>query len=82
MNNDSRVTEIRRRWREGALKSKQETLKERNEEAMEVLRNFSDIFTVIKAFRSLGEFQKYTNSYYTPCSLLSIASGVLRSEFS
>ncbi|XP_049868951.1 protein abnormal spindle [Pectinophora gossypiella] len=50
---DRRVADLRRRWREGALKSTQESLKERNEEAMEVLRNMSDIETVIRAFRSL-----------------------------
>ncbi|CAH0750960.1 unnamed protein product [Diatraea saccharalis] len=50
---DRRVTELRRRWREGALNSNQESMKERNEEAMEVLRNISDIETVIRAFRSL-----------------------------
>ncbi|XP_026751723.2 protein abnormal spindle [Galleria mellonella] len=48
-----RVAEIRRRWREGALKSDQQTLKERNEDAMDVLRNMSDIETVIRAFKSL-----------------------------
>lgn len=51
--NDRRVTDLRRRWREGALVSYQETLKERNEEAMDVLRNMCDIETVIRAFRSL-----------------------------
>ncbi|RVE44466.1 hypothetical protein evm_010870 [Chilo suppressalis] len=50
---DKHVTELRRRWREGALKSTQESLKERNEEAMEVLRHMSDIEMVIRAFRSL-----------------------------
>ncbi|XP_063824828.1 protein abnormal spindle [Ostrinia nubilalis] len=50
---DKRVAELRRRWRAGALESNQESLKERNEEAMEVLRNMSDIETVIRAFRSL-----------------------------
>ncbi|KAI5651756.1 abnormal spindle-like microcephaly-assoc'd, ASPM-SPD-2-Hydin domain-containing protein [Phthorimaea operculella] len=53
VNADKRVTELRRRWREGALKSTQESLKQRNEEAMDVLRNMSDIETVIRAFRSL-----------------------------
>lgn len=52
---DLRVAELRRRWREGALKSTQESLKERNEDAMEVLRNMSGIEMVIDAFRSLGE---------------------------
>ncbi|CAH0701318.1 unnamed protein product [Spodoptera exigua] len=50
---DKRVAAIRRRWRDGGLKSSQESMKERNEEAMEVLRNISGIETVIKAFRSL-----------------------------
>ncbi|XP_075973347.1 microtubule assembly factor abnormal spindle [Anticarsia gemmatalis] len=50
---DKRVAELRRRWRDGGLKSSQESMKERNEEAMEVLRNISGIETVIKAFRSL-----------------------------
>nr|XP_021183211.2 protein abnormal spindle [Helicoverpa armigera] len=50
---NKRVSAIRRRWRDGGLKSTQETMKERNEEAMEVLRNISCIETVIKAFRSL-----------------------------
>ncbi|XP_073945127.1 microtubule assembly factor abnormal spindle [Choristoneura fumiferana] len=48
-----RVVELRRRWREGALLSTQDTLEERNEEAMDVLNNFSDMESVIKAFRSL-----------------------------
>ncbi|KAM3964561.1 microtubule assembly factor abnormal spindle [Aphomia sociella] len=48
-----RVADLRRRWREGALKSNQQTLKERNEDAMDVLRNMSDIETVIRAFKSL-----------------------------
>lgn len=56
MHADKRAAELRRRWREGALESNQETLKERNEEAMEVLRNMSDIETVIRAFRSLGKY--------------------------
>lgn len=50
-----RVVELRRRWREGALLSTQDTLEERNEEAMDVLNNFSDMESVIKAFRSLGK---------------------------
>ncbi|XP_059045391.1 abnormal spindle-like microcephaly-associated protein homolog [Achroia grisella] len=48
-----RVADLRRRWQEGALNSDQPTLKERNEDAMDVLRNMSDIETVIRAFRSL-----------------------------
>lgn len=59
MAHDKRVSELRRRWRDGGLKSTQESMKERNEEAMEVLRNISGIETVIKAFRSLGEFYRY-----------------------
>lgn len=54
---DKRVAAIRRRWRDGGLKSSQESMKERNEEAMEVLRNISGIETVIKAFRSLGKLE-------------------------
>ncbi|CAH2037734.1 unnamed protein product, partial [Iphiclides podalirius] len=50
---DRCVNELRRRWREGALKSSQASLKERNEEALIVLRNMSDIETVIRAFKSL-----------------------------
>ncbi|XP_041977944.1 protein abnormal spindle [Aricia agestis] len=50
---DRRAKDLRRRWREGALRSTQESLKDRNEEAMDVLRNMSDIETVIRAFRSL-----------------------------
>ncbi|CAH0719484.1 unnamed protein product, partial [Brenthis ino] len=50
---DKRAKELRRRWRDGALRSTQESLKERNEEAMDVLRNMADIETVIRAFRSL-----------------------------
>lgn len=50
---DRRVAELRRRWRDGGLDSQQETLKERNEEVMHVLRNMCDIETVIRAFRSL-----------------------------
>ncbi|CAH2106556.1 unnamed protein product [Euphydryas editha] len=53
MASDRHAYELRRRWRDGALRSTQESLKERNEEAMEVLRNMSDIETVIRAFRSL-----------------------------
>ncbi|XP_026725115.1 protein abnormal spindle [Trichoplusia ni] len=53
ISHDIRVTELRRRWRDGGLKSTQESMKDRNEEAMEVLRNISGIETVIKAFRSL-----------------------------
>ncbi|CAB3223961.1 unnamed protein product [Arctia plantaginis] len=53
MAHDKRVSELRHRWRDGGLKSNQESMKERNEEAMEVLRNISGIETVIKAFRSL-----------------------------
>nr|XP_026488233.1 protein abnormal spindle [Vanessa tameamea] len=45
--------ELRRRWRNGGLQSTQESLKERNEDAMEVLRKMSDIETVIRAFRSV-----------------------------
>ncbi|XP_050346241.1 protein abnormal spindle [Nymphalis io] len=45
--------ELRRRWRNGGLESSQESLKERNEDAMEVLRKMSDIETVIRAFRSV-----------------------------
>ncbi|XP_072932118.1 uncharacterized protein asp [Epargyreus clarus] len=50
---DPRVQVLRRRWRAGALRSTQESLRERNEEAMEVLCNMSDIQTVIRAFQSL-----------------------------
>ncbi|KAJ8730212.1 hypothetical protein PYW07_017250 [Mythimna separata] len=50
---DKRVAAIRRRWREGGLESYQQSMKERNEEAMEVLHNVSGIETVIKAFKSL-----------------------------
>ncbi|KPJ02702.1 Protein abnormal spindle [Papilio xuthus] len=52
-NKDSQVEELRTRWRGGALESKQESLKERNEEAMELLRNMSDIESIIRTFRSL-----------------------------
>ncbi|XP_013199690.1 protein abnormal spindle [Amyelois transitella] len=50
---DLRVVEWRRRWRLGAMQSTQQSLKERNEDAMAVLRNMADIETVIRAFRSL-----------------------------
>ncbi|CAK1595962.1 unnamed protein product [Parnassius mnemosyne] len=50
---DRCVHVLRRRWRDGALKSTQQSLKERNEEVMDVLGNMSDIETVIRAFRSL-----------------------------
>ncbi|KAJ0177100.1 hypothetical protein K1T71_007109 [Dendrolimus kikuchii] len=50
---DKRVTELRRRWRAGALISQQETLRERNMDALYVLKNMSDIETVIRAFKSL-----------------------------
>ncbi|KAG7302798.1 hypothetical protein JYU34_012775 [Plutella xylostella] len=50
---DRRVAELRLRWRRGALRSDQESMRERNEEAMEVLSNLYDIETVIRAFRSL-----------------------------
>ncbi|KAG6445889.1 abnormal spindle-like microcephaly-associated protein homolog [Manduca sexta] len=53
ISHDRRVTELRLRWRQGGLNSDQETLKERNEEVMHVLRNMCDIETVIRAFRSL-----------------------------
>lgn len=53
---DKRAKELRRRWRDGGLRSTQDSLKDRNEEALDVLRNMSDIETVIRAFRSLGEF--------------------------
>lgn len=56
---DKRAKELRRRWRDGALRSTQESLKERNEEAMDVLRNMADIETVIRAFRSLGRLCTY-----------------------
>lgn len=72
MTNNKRVAELRRRWREGALISTQETMKERNEKALVVLRNFSDIFTVIKAFQSLGELLKYvhTSIYSDQCTVV------------
>ncbi|CAG9584485.1 unnamed protein product [Danaus chrysippus] len=53
MAGDTRVRRLRLRWRAGGLRSTQESLAERNEEAMDVLRNMSDIETVIRAFRSL-----------------------------
>ncbi|KAL4709961.1 hypothetical protein ACJJTC_003924 [Scirpophaga incertulas] len=53
ISNNIRVTELRRRWRDGALLSTQSTLNERNKEVMHVLYNESDIETVIRAFRSL-----------------------------
>ncbi|XP_063380821.1 protein abnormal spindle [Cydia fagiglandana] len=48
-----RVAALRRRWREGALRSTQDTLEERYDQAMEVLNNFADMESVIIAFRSL-----------------------------
>ncbi|CAG4980178.1 unnamed protein product [Colias eurytheme] len=51
--NDARILEWRRRWRDDKVHSTQRSLGERNEEAMDVLRNMSDIETVIRAFRSL-----------------------------
>lgn len=56
LNDDSRVAELRARWRKGALKSTQQTLGERNEDALYVLRNNCGIEAVIRAFRSLGRF--------------------------
>ncbi|KOB64931.1 Microtubule binding protein, partial [Operophtera brumata] len=50
---ESRVVELRRRWREGALRSTQDSMRTRHEEAMEVLKNISGIEIVINAFRSL-----------------------------
>ncbi|XP_053607328.1 protein abnormal spindle [Plodia interpunctella] len=41
------------RWRRGAQRSAQQSLRERNADAMAVLRNMADIETVIRAFRSL-----------------------------
>ncbi|XP_039753829.1 protein abnormal spindle [Pararge aegeria] len=49
----ARAAELRRRWRKGALQSTQESLQERNEDALEVLSNMSDIESVIRAFKSL-----------------------------
>ncbi|XP_061713257.1 abnormal spindle-like microcephaly-associated protein homolog [Cydia pomonella] len=48
-----RVAALRRRWREGALRSTQDTLEERYDQAMEVLNNFADMESIIIAFRSL-----------------------------
>lgn len=53
---DGLVAELCRRWRKGALKSTQDSLKKRNEQAIEVLNNISGIEMVIAAFKSLGKF--------------------------
>ncbi|XP_023943237.2 protein abnormal spindle [Bicyclus anynana] len=49
----ARAARIRSRWRNGALLSDQPTLKERNEEALNIIFKFSDIAKVLDAFESL-----------------------------
>lgn len=49
-----KVAALRRRWRQGALQSDQQTLAQRSEDAMDVLCHFQDVASVIRAFKTLG----------------------------